>query len=55
MKLNIEKCFLGSSEVSYLGFVLMPEGIKPVRDKLKAIKAAQPPTDMKAVRSFIRL
>jgi transposase InsO family protein len=55
MKLNIEKCFFGNTEVSYLGFVLTPEGIKPGRDKLKAIKAAQPPTDMKAVRSFIGL
>jgi len=55
MKLNTEKCFFGNTEVSYLGFVLTPEGIKPGRDKLKAIKAAQPPTDMKAVRSFIGL
>jgi len=35
--------------------VLTPEGIKPGRDKLRAIKAAQPPIDMKAVRSFIGL
>ncbi len=55
MKLNIEKCFFGNTEVSYLGFVLTPEGIKPRRDKLRAIKAAQPPIDMKAVRSFIGL
>ena len=55
MKLNIEKCFFGNTEVSYLGFVLTPEGIKPGKDKLKAIKNAQPPTDMKAVRSFIGL
>ncbi len=55
MKLNIEKCFFGNTEVSYLGFVLTPEGIKPGKDKLKAIKAAQPPTDMKSVRSFIGL
>ncbi len=53
MKLNIEKCFFGNTEVSFLGFVLM--GIKPGRDMLRAIKAAQPPTDMKAVRSFIGL
>ncbi len=55
MKLNIEKCFFGNTEVSYLGFMVTPEGIKPGRDKLRAIKAAQPPTDMKAVRSFIGL
>jgi len=55
MKLNIEKCFFGNTEVSYLGFVLKPEGIKPGRDKLKAKKATQLPTDMKAVRTFIGL
>ncbi len=47
MKFNIE--------VIYLGFVLTPEGRKPGWDKLKAIKAAHPPTDMKVVRSFIGL
>jgi len=55
MKLNIEKCFFGNTEVSYLGLVLTPEGSKPGRDKLRATKAARPPTDMKAVRSFIGL
>ncbi len=40
MKLNSEKCFFGNTEVSYLGFVLTPEGIKPGRDKLRAIKAS---------------
>ncbi len=48
MKLNIEKCFFGNTEVGHLGFVLTPEGIKPGMDKLKSIKAAQPPSDMKA-------
>ncbi len=46
---------VSSIEIRYLGFVLTPEGIKPGKDKLKAIKTAQPPTDMKAVRSFIGL
>ncbi len=55
MKLNIEKCFFSNIELSYLGFVLTPEGIKPGRDKLRAIKAAQLPTNMKAVKSFIGL
>jgi len=54
MKLNIKICFFSNTEVSYLGFVLPQEGIKPGRDKLRAIKAAKPP-DMKAVRSYIGL
>jgi hypothetical protein len=55
MKLNIEKCFLGNTKVSYLGFVFTQEGIKPGRDKLRAVKAPQPQADMKAVSSFIGL
>ena len=55
MKHNIKNCFFGNTEVSYLGFVLTPEGIKPGRDKLKAVKGVQPPTYMKAVGSFIGL
>ena len=55
MKLNIEKCFFGNTEVSYLGFVLTPEGIAPGKDKLKAIRNAKPPTDIKGVRSFVGL
>jgi len=29
LKINLEKCFFGNQEVSYLGFTLTPEGIKP--------------------------
>jgi hypothetical protein len=55
MKINIDKCFFGNTEVSYLGFVLTPDGICPGKDKLKAIREAKPPTDIKTVRSFIGL
>jgi hypothetical protein len=39
--------------VSYLGFTLTPEGIKPGQNKLQAIKDAKPPTIIKMVRSFV--
>jgi hypothetical protein len=29
LKINLDKCFFGNKEVSYLGFTLTPEGIKP--------------------------
>jgi hypothetical protein len=35
--------------VSYLGFTLTPAGIKPGKNKLKAIKDAKPPTDVKTI------
>ena len=55
LKINLDKCFFGNEEVSYLGFTLTPHGIFPGKDKLQAIKNAKPPTDIKMVRSFIGL
>jgi hypothetical protein len=46
-------CVFENKEVSYLGFTL--EGIKPGKNKLKAIKEAKPPTDIKMIRSFVGL
>ncbi len=37
LKVNLDKCVFGNKEVSYLGFMLAPEGIKPGRNKLQAI------------------
>ncbi len=36
LKINLDKCFFGNKEVSYLGFMLTPEGIKPGKNKLLA-------------------
>ncbi len=33
LKINLEKCVFGNKEVSYLGFTLTPEGIKPGKNK----------------------
>jgi Reverse transcriptase (RNA-dependent DNA polymerase)/RNase H-like domain found in reverse transcriptase len=52
LKINLDKCFFGNEELSYLGFTLTPEGIKPGKNKLKAIKNAKPPTDVKTMCSF---
>jgi hypothetical protein len=46
---------LGNKEVSYLGFTFTPEGIKPGKNKLKVIKDAKPPTDVKTICSFVAL
>jgi len=55
LKINLEKCYFGNKEVSYLGFTLTPASIKPGKNKLKAIKDAKPPTDVKTIRSFVGL
>jgi Reverse transcriptase (RNA-dependent DNA polymerase) len=38
LKINLKKCIFGNKEVSYLGFTLNSEGIKPEKNKLKAIE-----------------
>jgi hypothetical protein len=43
MKINVSKCFLGNTEVNYLGFILTPTSIKPGKDKLKAVETAKVP------------
>jgi hypothetical protein len=53
LKINLEKCIFGNKEVSYLRFTLMPEGIKPGKNKLKAIETAKTPADVKTIRSFV--
>jgi hypothetical protein len=49
LKINLEKCIFRSKEVSYHGFSLTPEGIKPNKNKLKVIKDAKSPTDIKTI------
>jgi hypothetical protein len=55
LKINLDKCLFGDQQVSYLGFTLTPEGIKPGEAKLKTIRKATPPDDIKGIRSFMGL
>jgi hypothetical protein len=55
LKINLDKCLFGDRQVSYLGFTLTSEGIKPGEAKLKTIKQATPPDDVKGIRSFMGL
>ena len=55
VKLNLNKCIFGNTEVSYLGFTLTPEGIRPGKNKTKAIAEQKAPKDLKGIRSFIGL
>jgi hypothetical protein len=55
LKINLDKCLFGDQQVSYLGFTLTPQGIKPGKAKLKAIRMAKAPTDVKEIRSFVGL
>jgi len=55
LKVNLKKCEFGSTNVSYLGFSLTPEGIIPGADKLKAVGNTLPPTSIREVRQFLGL
>jgi hypothetical protein len=55
LKINLDKSLFGDRQVSYLGFTLTPEGIKPGKAKLKSIEQAKPPSDVKGIRSFMGL
>jgi len=55
IKINLQKCFFGSKEVSYLGFRLTEQGILPGTDKLKAVKNTPPPANVHEVRQFLGL
>ncbi len=52
IRINLEKCVFGSTNVSYLGFRLTESGIKPRSDKLKAIAAAKPPSNVHEIRQM---
>jgi len=55
LRANLKKCVFGSSETSYLGFRLTKEGIFPGTDKLKTVKEAKPPENVKQIRQFLGL
>ncbi len=55
LRVNLKKCVFGSIETSYLGFRLSKEGIFPGSDKLKAVKDAQPPENVKQICQFLGL
>jgi hypothetical protein len=55
LKINLDKCLFGDQQVSYLGFTLTPEGIKPGEAKLKTIQRANLPDNVKGIRSFLGL
>ncbi len=53
MKLNVSKSIFAASQVQYLGFTISADGVSPSDDKLKAIRGAQPPQNIKQIREFV--
>ena len=55
LRLQREKCLISQTEVSYVGYTVSGEGLKPNPDKLDAIKNAPRPHDVSTLRSFLGL
>jgi hypothetical protein len=52
-KVNTEKSTFCALEIEYLGYMLTRDGIKPQSNKVQAILAIQPPTNVKQLRHFL--
>jgi hypothetical protein len=55
LHVNLKKCVFSSSETSYLSFCLTKNCIFPGTDKLKAVRDAKPPENVKQIRQFLGL
>jgi hypothetical protein len=55
IKINLNKCCFGNNEVSYLGFRLMPNRLKPCKDKLKEVETAKVHATKEEIKSFVEL
>ena len=53
LKVNGLKSFFGRKEFEYLGYVLTPEGVKPIESKVQKILDIAPPKNIKQLRSFL--
>jgi hypothetical protein len=52
---NLEKCIFCTDQVSFLGYVVTPQGIEVDETKIEAIKSWPVPQTITQVRSFLAL
>ena len=55
VRLKKDKCEFGQSEVTYLGDRVDHEGLKPTKDKVKAIREAPEPRNVTELKAFLGL
>ena len=53
LKINADKSKFCAHETEYLGYILTRDGIKPQSNKIEAILAIHPPTNVKELRRFL--
>uniref|UniRef100_A0A388K243 Reverse transcriptase domain-containing protein n=1 Tax=Chara braunii TaxID=69332 RepID=A0A388K243_CHABU len=54
-KANRDKCEFAQQELEYLGLYVTPQGIRPLADKIEALRVWPEPTNTTDVRSFMGL
>jgi hypothetical protein len=55
LKVNLAKCDFCATNFNCLGYRLIPEGILPGLDKLKAARNSKPPSTVQEIRQFMGL
>ncbi|GFV35271.1 hypothetical protein TNCV_3203031 [Trichonephila clavipes] len=55
LKLNISKCVFGVTELIFLGYLITPDGIKPLPDKVQAVLDYKQPETVGSLRKFLGL
>ncbi len=53
LTLNLAKCEFYKSEITFYGMRFTKDGVSPTADRVKALKEAKEPVDVKALRSFL--
>ena len=53
LKVNGLKSLFGRKEFEYLGYILTPEGVKPIESKVQHMLDIAPPKNVKQLRSFL--
>ena len=54
-QINVEKCQFGRNSIEFLGHSVSAEGIKPLQDKVEAIRKFPVPSDVKSLQRFLGL
>lgn len=55
LRINAEKCEFAKSEISFIGHLVTPTGIKPLPEKVQAIADYKTPTFAQELRRFIAM
>lgn len=53
VRINPSKCVFGASEVQYLGYLVTTQGIKPLTDKVDAIRNLKKPETVAELRRYL--